>query len=84
MLILIFLLLFIRYISQEQFDVIEKLARNKEIKKRSKIIKEVNEENNEEIFQKILKKRRLKQIEDEESKIHNTKIKFKVKLLNLS
>lgn len=45
-------------------------ARNKEIKKRSKIIKEVNQDNEEEILRKILKKKRQLE-EDEENKVIN-------------
>lgn len=74
-----------KYITQEQFETIEKKALNREIKKRSKIIKEVNEENEQKIFQKILKKKRQMEMGDEESKINkihnNSNSKIKVNFI---
>lgn len=62
-------------ITKEKFNELEKKARDKQFKKRSKIIKEVNDDNNDEIFQKIIRNKNIiaerDKILDEESKGNN-------------
>ena len=62
-------------ITKEKFNELEKNARDKQFKKRSKIIKEVNDDNNDEIFQKIIRNKNIiaerDKILDEESKGNN-------------
>lgn len=56
------------FITKERFEELDKQARDLKVKKRSKIIKEVNQENEEEIIQKILRRKRQMEI-DEENKV---------------
>ena len=62
-------------ITKETFDELEKKARDKQFKKRSKIIKEVNIDNQEAIFQKIIRNKNIiaerERVSDEESKANN-------------
>lgn len=61
-------------ITKEKFDELEKKAREKQFKKRSKIIKEVNDDNNDEIYRKIIRKKNIierERVIDEESKGSN-------------
>jgi len=58
------------FITKERFEELDRKSRDLKVKKRSKIIKEVNQENEEEIFQKILRRKRQMEI-DEENKVTN-------------
>jgi hypothetical protein len=69
-------------ITKEKFKELDAKARDKKFKKRSKIIKEVNEVNEQKILDKLMRKNNINQDNLEESKIaDNSKVKIKVTLM---